>query len=102
MKVTIKSWTAVAAWRWQIPRPDEQKCPICNNEYEATCGDDACRFPGDQCPITSGASCLHTFHSHCLNKWLNENNAMGKCPMCRQRMCDSFAMELVCVLILVN
>lgn len=47
MKVTIKQWNAVAAWRWDMPEDD--MCGICRNPYDSTCT--ACKFPGDECPL---------------------------------------------------
>lgn len=48
MKVTIKSVTAVAAWRWDV-REDDELCGICRVDYDATCP--TCKFPGDGCPL---------------------------------------------------
>lgn len=53
MKVKIKSWNAVAAWRWDMPEDD--MCGICRNPYDSTCS--KCRFPGDECPLCK--LCLH-------------------------------------------
>jgi hypothetical protein len=47
MKVTIKEWNAVAAWRWDMP--DDDVCGICRNPYDSTCS--KCKFPGDDCPL---------------------------------------------------
>ena len=53
MKVTIKEWNAVAAWRWDMP--DDDVCGICRNPYDSTCS--KCKFPGDDCPLCM-CSCL--------------------------------------------
>ena len=47
MKVHIKSWTAVAVWKWLTN--DETHCGICRIEFDRCCPD--CRLPGDDCPI---------------------------------------------------
>lgn len=47
MKVRIKTWNAVAAWRWDMPEDD--MCGICRNPYDSTCS--KCKFPGDECPL---------------------------------------------------
>jgi hypothetical protein len=47
MKVTIREWNAVAAWRWDMP--DDDVCGICRNPYDSTCS--KCKFPGDECPL---------------------------------------------------
>lgn len=53
MKVTIKEWNAVAAWRWDMP--DDDVCGICRNPYDSTCS--KCKFPGDECPLCK-SNCL--------------------------------------------
>ncbi|KAL0264604.1 hypothetical protein SLS55_000554 [Diplodia seriata] len=47
MKVKIKQWNAVAAWRWDMPEDD--LCGICRSPYDSTCS--KCKFPGDGCPL---------------------------------------------------
>lgn len=51
MKVTIKEWNAVAAWRWDMP--DDDVCGICRNPYDSTCS--KCKYPGDDCPLRTSA-----------------------------------------------
>lgn len=51
MRVTLKQWSAVAAWRWDMPADD--MCGICRNPYDSTCS--ACKFPGDACPLRAYA-----------------------------------------------
>lgn len=79
MKVTIKQWNAVAAWRWDMP--DDDVCGICRNPYDSTCS--KCKFPGDECPLLLG-ECNHSFHMHCIFSWLRQESSQEKCPMCRQ------------------
>jgi len=52
MKVTITSYHAVAAWRWDLPEDDA--CGICRVQYDGTCP--KCKFPGDDCPISKTKS----------------------------------------------
>lgn len=52
MKVTIREWNAVAAWRWDMP--DDDVCGICRNPYDSTCS--KCKFPGDECPLRESSS----------------------------------------------
>lgn len=47
MKVKIKTWNAVASWRWDVPEDDV--CGICRVQFDGTCPN--CRFPGDDCPL---------------------------------------------------
>lgn len=47
MKVRIKTWNAVASWRWDVPEDDV--CGICRVQFDGTCPN--CRFPGDDCPL---------------------------------------------------
>lgn len=51
MKVKIKSYQAVANWKWDLPEGSDDKCGICRNEFDATCT--KCKFPGDECPIST-------------------------------------------------
>ncbi|TID13427.1 zinc ion binding [Venturia nashicola] len=78
MKVTIKQWNAVAAWRWDMPEDDV--CGICRSPYDSTCS--KCRFPGDECPLLIG-ECNHSFHMHCIIAWVQQEQSQERCPMCR-------------------
>ncbi|KAL2352980.1 anaphase promoting complex subunit 11 [Cryomyces antarcticus] len=105
MKVIIKSYHAVASWRWDMPEDD--LCGICRVQFDGTCP--KCTFPGDDCPLSefpliiSSSSmlrhgtlcdlmngsvvmgeCGHSFHMHCLDTWIHQESSQGKCPMCRQ------------------
>ncbi|KAH8682505.1 anaphase-promoting complex subunit 11 RING-H2 finger-domain-containing protein [Xylariales sp. PMI_506] len=57
MKVKIKSWNAVATWRWDLPEDDV--CGICQVQFDGTCP--TCKYPGDDCSLLSG-KCGHNFH----------------------------------------
>ena len=68
MKVTIVSYHAVAAWKWDTSTEphklydyatsgggddfddDEDECGICRLAYESCCP--ACKVPGDDCPLS--------------------------------------------------
>ena len=47
MKVKIKSWIAVASWKWDVP--EDEVCGICRVQFDGTCPN--CRFPGDDCSL---------------------------------------------------
>ncbi|KAK4061488.1 uncharacterized protein Triagg1_10345 [Trichoderma aggressivum f. europaeum] len=79
MKVTIKEWNSVATWQWDIPADDV--CGICQMHFDGTCP--TCKYPGDDCSLLSG-KCGHSFHMHCIMKWIKQDAAKGQCPMCRQ------------------
>ncbi|KAH8829194.1 anaphase-promoting complex subunit 11 [Flagelloscypha sp. PMI_526] len=92
MKITVKSWNAVAQWRWDISdpsKPDEEEdddeegnvCGICRNPYDGCCP--SCKMPGDDCPLIWG-ECSHVFHMHCLMKWLSTGASKQQCPMDRR------------------
>jgi anaphase-promoting complex subunit 11 len=114
MKVTIREWNAVAAWRWDMP--DDDVCGICRNPYDSTCS--KCKFPGDECPLRKlrldeprrmssdatqyleNATTPSTWYvtlplatpaapltatQHCIFSWLKQESSLEKCPMCRQR-----------------
>lgn len=62
MKVRIKQWNAVAAWRWDMP--DDDLCGICRSPYDSTCS--KCKFPGDGCPLRESPTFPHDkAPSHC-------------------------------------
>ena len=46
MKVKIKSWSAVAVWKWLT---NDSECGICRLPFDGCCPD--CRLPGDDCPL---------------------------------------------------
>ncbi|ODV88802.1 hypothetical protein CANCADRAFT_29261 [Tortispora caseinolytica NRRL Y-17796] len=79
MKVHIENWQGVAAWHWDVP--DEEVCGICRANFDNTCP--GCKYPGDGCPLLVG-TCSHSFHEHCLVKWVMLETSRGLCPMCRQ------------------
>ncbi|GIZ39382.1 hypothetical protein CBER1_02114 [Cercospora berteroae] len=81
MKVNIKSYTAVASWKWDLPPGSDKDCGICRVDFEGTCS--KCKYPGDECPIMIG-ECKHCFHMHCIAVWLQSESSQGRCPMCRQ------------------
>jgi anaphase-promoting complex subunit 11 len=78
LKVTIKGWNGVSAWKWIA---NDDTCGICRVAFDGCCPD--CKLPGDDCPLVWGA-CTHCFHIHCIMKWLNSQQAQHLCPMCRQ------------------
>lgn len=47
MKVKIKSWVAVASWKWDVP--EDEVCGICRVQFDGTCPN--CRYPGDDCSL---------------------------------------------------
>jgi hypothetical protein len=72
MKVTVLSFNAVAAWKWnastephqlyayasrgpdgqieEYDDDDEEVCGICQSAFESTCPE--CKVPGDDCPLS--------------------------------------------------
>ena len=109
MKVTIKSWHAIAHWRWDTGKPtqddtdgEEDVCGICRVPYEGCCP--ACKMPGDDCPLSAPplpscsfdriptripwivwGECSHVFHMHCLLKWIGTAASKQQCPMDRRQ-----------------
>ncbi|KYN04869.1 Anaphase-promoting complex subunit 11 [Cyphomyrmex costatus] len=74
MKVTIKSWTGVATWRWIA---NDDNCGICRMPFDASCPD--CKIPGDDCPlgrIRDGARCCDIDRRVPVGRW---TNATGRC-----------------------
>jgi len=78
LKVTIKSWHAVARWTWGDD-VDGDVCSICQMPFEG-CPQPATQFPGDGAPVVWG-TCKHAFHLQCVSQWLSTKNT---CPICRR------------------
>eukprot|EP01084_Bolivina_argentea_P320088 555316_1 len=78
MKIKIAHWHAVAVWKWKVK---EEDCGICRQPFDGTCP--KCTMPGDDCPPVWG-NCNHHFHMHCIMKWLQQQRAQDRCPLCRQ------------------
>jgi len=81
MKVTVNQWVPVAVWKWPEVSGGDDVCGICRSQFEATCP--SCLTPGYRCPPLSG-QCSHSFHEHCIEKWLQRNQEEASCPMCRR------------------
>ncbi|KAJ3153762.1 hypothetical protein HDU86_005095 [Geranomyces michiganensis] len=82
MKVTIKKWKAVAAWKWEVGGVgDDETCGICYNAFDGCCPD--CKVPGDDCPLVWG-QCNHVFHMHCIERWISKEQSREQCPMDRR------------------
>lgn len=47
MKVKIRTWNAVATWRWDLDEDDV--CGICQVHFDGTCP--TCKYPGDDCSL---------------------------------------------------
>merc|ERR1712130_359019 len=77
LKVNIKSWHAVGAWKWNV---EDDSCGICRLPFDSFCSN--CKMPGDDCPLVWG-KCSHAFHMHCIMRWLQKNQE-GTCCMCRR------------------
>ena len=78
LKVTIRSWSGCAVWKWLA---NDDTCGICRVAFDGCCPD--CKFAGDDCPLVWG-ECSHCFHIHCIEKWLSTQQTSHQCPMCRQ------------------
>ena len=76
MKITVKSYHAVAVWRWNT---NDEQCSICYQPFDMCC--ETCTIPGESCPPAWG-ECTHQYHMHCINRWLTADNK--NCPMCRR------------------
>lgn len=75
--VLVKLEKAKLACHWTWNTKDET-CGICQMPFDGCCPD--CKIPGDDCPIVWGP-CEHSFHLHCILKWLNSRQ---HCPLCRR------------------
>uniref|UniRef100_M4D0B4 Anaphase-promoting complex subunit 11 n=1 Tax=Brassica campestris TaxID=3711 RepID=M4D0B4_BRACM len=78
LEVSFSMWHAVASWTWDA---QDETCGICRMPFDGCCPD--CKLPGDDCPLIWGA-CNHSFHLHCILKWVNSQTSQAHCPMCRR------------------
>ena len=46
LKITIRSWSGVAVWKWLA---NDDTCGICRVAFDGCCPD--CKFAGDDCPL---------------------------------------------------
>ena len=76
LKMTVKSWHAVASWTWNA---GDDVCGICRMPFDG-CPPEG-KFPGDDCPVVWGV-CNHAFHLQCISKWLGTDGEQ-RCPICR-------------------
>ncbi|KAL6947763.1 hypothetical protein ACO0RG_000349 [Hanseniaspora osmophila] len=79
-RFTIKKWTAVGFWSWDMEVED---CPICRNhlmEPCISCQQNSMTDAQVECPAAWGV-CNHGFHLHCINQWLTTRNV---CPLDNQ------------------
>jgi RING-box protein 1 len=79
-RIEIKQWNAVALWSWNVA---VENCGICKNSINEACLEcQANEVPdGDGCCTISWGSCNHAYHTHCINKWMNQKKT--KCPLCQ-------------------
>ena len=55
-------------------------CVICRNDLKGDCIECDAGFNADaDCLHMSSAVCGHTYHKHCINRWLKTRKS---CPMC--------------------
>lgn len=83
----IKKWTAVGIWSWDL---DSADCAICKSNLMEPCVDcqnDAHHHTSQQSTsltnnkdgcITATGTCGHSFHLHCITKWLQKRQV---CPL---------------------
>ena len=76
-KVSVKNWKGVALWSWDI---EVDTCAICRNYIMEPCIGCQAEQCDDVCEPVWGA-CNHTFHFHCITRWLKTRNV---CPLCNK------------------
>lgn len=72
--ITIKSVNLFSSWVYKLPK--NQECTICrcNLNSQSLYNQEK----GIDSSVCTG-SCGHSFHSECINPWVNKNK---HCPLC--------------------
>jgi RING-box protein 1 len=78
--LTFKKFSAVYLSAWH---GDNDTCSICRLSLTGPCVD--CEIQGQPACAFSDGTCGHTFHGHCIQKWLRQESAAGSCPLCNSR-----------------
>lgn len=73
INIKIKSIRAGYIWNWDVP---SDICGICQQPFEQMCSE--CTHP--RLCVPSIGKCRHTYHKHCIDRWIINNNL---CPLCR-------------------
>ena len=76
--VGIKSYNAVAFWKWDLI---QDTCAMCRNNILNLCIEcqaDHTSATCEECAPAWGA-CNHAYHMHCISRWLEKRNV---CPLC--------------------
>jgi len=76
-RFTVIRWKAVVLESIDYSHCCGILCPICKNSYTNCCIQCECQETNDECTIEYG-SCGHSFHQHCLQRFLSKNNV---CPL---------------------
>lgn len=74
----VQRWQAVASWRWA---EDMGACAVCRFGLVEPCIECQSNPGVDECPVAWG-ECKHTFHKHCIDKWIAARPA---CPLDNSR-----------------
>jgi len=81
INIELVSWTPYAFWRYKTTSTE---CPICREHYETgcvSCLSDTSSKPTFECLI-SQSKCGHSFHKHCIDKWIQSKGKYCLCPVC--------------------
>ena len=75
--IELTSWSPFATWKFKTTYSD---CPICKVKLEQTCTQcESTHVKGDLICDVSQGKCGHSFHKHCIDKWISQSSV---CPIC--------------------
>lgn len=76
-RIKLQKWNVVAEWNYLNASAD---CTICHSALTGPCVN--CQKSGSSDCTPSWGMCSHTFHTHCLQKWIQRTQT---CPLCSQQ-----------------
>ena len=75
LKIVISKFSPVFLSNW---KGEQESCAICKSDFAQPCNHCSAEEIEEPCPTQTG-KCGHSFHLHCIQRWLKEHKT---CPLC--------------------